>query len=142
MEQRAPSPRAEPAWPLAFALPWPPSVNNYWRTAMRKISGRWQPWVMLSAAGESYRQRAQLAILMQHVPRISASGSLAVAIVAYPPDRGPRDLDNLLKPVLDALASARVIENDRFVDDLHVRRGPVVKGGRLELAVSYAKPGG
>jgi crossover junction endodeoxyribonuclease RusA len=41
---------------------------------------------------------------------------------AFPPDRRRRDLDNLLKPTLDALQHGGVYEDDSQVDLLVVRR--------------------
>lgn len=47
----------------------------------------------------------------------------ALLISACPPDRRQRDLDNLHKGVLDALAFACVFDDDSQVDDLRIVRG-------------------
>ena len=44
-----------------------------------------------------------------------------------------RDLDNIQKPVLDALEHAGVYEDDSQIDLLVTRRRPVTKPGRIEI---------
>lgn len=116
-------PRADFA-PLAMPLPWPPSVNHYWRRDPR--TGR----VLVSAKGREYRGQVQSR-------RVASFGSdrLAVVIVAHPPDRRKRDLDNLPKAVLDALTHAGVWDDDSQIDDLRIMRGQVVKGGGLVVTI-------
>lgn len=45
---------------------------------------------------------------------------LKVTITAYRPDNRRRDLDNLLKAVLDALTHAGVYEDDHLICDLRI----------------------
>ena len=55
---------------------------------------------------------------------------------AFPPDRRRRDLDNLLKPALDALQHAGVYEDDSQVDWLVARRrAPDRPRGHVEIRV-------
>ncbi len=54
---------------------------------------------------------------------------------AFPPDRRRRDLDNIQKPVLDAMQHAGVYLDDSQVDLLVTRRCDVLPGGRLGIAV-------
>jgi len=54
---------------------------------------------------------------------------------AFPPDRRRRDLDNIQKPVLDALEHAGVYEDDSQVDLLITRRGPVSDGGSIRVQI-------
>lgn len=53
------------------------------------------------------------------------NGPLSLRIDAAPPDRRSRDIDNILKAVMDALQAAGVYHDDTQVDDLHVVRLPV-----------------
>jgi len=54
----------------------------------------------------------------------------------FPPDRRKRDVDNILKALLDALTHAGVYEDDSFIDDLRVVRGAVIKGGYCRVVLS------
>jgi len=95
-------------------LPWPPSMNHYWR--------RVGPRTLISREGRTFRTSV-CALLGGGGPRQPpADGRVALAMDAFPPDRRRRDLDNLLKPSLDALQHAGVYEDDSQIDLLVVRR--------------------
>ena len=111
---------------INLTLPWPPSVNRIWRS----VGGR----VLLSADGRAYRQTVAVAVVEQHGSGDPLTGRLSMAIRAYPVDRRRRDLDNLLKAVLDAIEHAgSVYENDSQIDHLSIRRMAVAKPGRVEV---------
>ncbi len=113
--------------PLRFRLPYPPSVNHYWRV----MRGR----MVIGRKGRDYRAAAAVAVLEQRVPRERLDGPLRVSLVAYPPDLRRRDLDNTLKALLDAIVAIGVIEDDSGIDDLRVVRGPVRPRGEVEVAI-------
>ena len=46
-----------------------------------------------------------------------------------------RDLDNLLKGVLDSISAAGVIVDDCQVDEIQMRREGVTKGGKIQVWV-------
>jgi len=113
-----------------MTLPYPPSVNHYWR--------RVGPRTLISREGRTFRTNvcALLARGNGNGPRKPPSGGrIALAMDAFPPDRRRRDLDNLQKPVLDALEHAGVYEDDSQIDLLITRRREVVPGGRLLVGV-------
>lgn len=112
---------------VEFTLPWPPSVNHYWRN----FRGR----MVIGARGRAYRKAATDSILEQGVPRVALGGPLQVELLACPPDRRRRDLDNLQKALLDAVVAARVIEDDGNIDDLRVTRGPVYQHGKVNVLI-------
>ena len=117
---------------LQFKLPWPPSTNHYWRHISKgQAAGR----VLISEEGRAYRSSCATEVMRQRVPRQALTGRLAIAIQVYPPDRRRRDLDNLLKSSLDALKHCGLIADDGDIDDLHVLRGPVEKGGSILLTI-------
>jgi crossover junction endodeoxyribonuclease RusA len=109
-------------------LPWPPSVNHYWGT-----NGKYR---YITDRGKQYREDVLSAAYQAYCgkPAIIRC-AVKVTIEANPPDRRARDLDNLLKAPLDALAKAGVIIDDKQVDDLRIYRGPLVQQGRLMVTV-------
>jgi crossover junction endodeoxyribonuclease RusA len=115
---------------VKLELPYPPSINHYWR--------RVGPRTLISREGRTFRKNvcALLATGNGNGPRKPpAGGRIALAMDAFPPDRRRRDLDNLQKPVLDALEHARVYEDDSQIDLLITRRDAVVPEGRLTVEV-------
>lgn len=118
---------------FVITLPWPPSVNTYWRSIMKgPLAGR----VLLSEKGRDYRQRVAKTIFEQRVPVRTLEGKLSVWIHAMPPDRRARDLDNLPKGVLDSLKHAGVIRDDCDIDDLRISRFAIRPGGELQIQIS------
>jgi crossover junction endodeoxyribonuclease RusA len=93
-----------------LVLPYPPSVNHYWRHV--------GPRVLLSRQGRVYRDAVTLAVYQQGAPRLT--GRLSLTLLVRCPDRRARDLDNMLKATLDALAYAGVYASDSQIDRLHV----------------------
>jgi crossover junction endodeoxyribonuclease RusA len=91
--------------------------------------------MVIGARGRAYRKAAIEAIGEQEVPVEGIGGLLKVELLAHPPDRRRRDLDNLQKALLDAVVAAGVIEDDSNIDDLRVVRGPVFPGGKVQVVI-------
>lgn len=108
---------------IEFTLPWPPSMNRMWRNVGHRT--------LLSKQGRDYRVSALAYLLDQRVPRQKLKDRLSVEIIAYPPDRRARDLDNMLKAILDSLQHCDVIENDSTIDSLRIDRGPVGREAKV-----------
>ncbi len=98
----------------SVVLPWPPTVNHSWRPngkggklltekhkQFRAVVGE-----LVRAAGNGQPLRGRLKVLIR----------------ATPPDKRARDLDNLLKGLLDALQHAGMYADDAAIDDLHIYR--------------------
>jgi crossover junction endodeoxyribonuclease RusA len=116
---------------MELILPWPPSVNHYYR--------RVGPRTLISREGREYR--TQVCGLLapgggSGIRKPPSGGRIALAMDAFPPDRRRRDLDNLQKPVLDALQHAGIYEDDSQIDLLVTRRREVVPRGRLLINVA------
>ena len=102
---------------MSFDLPWPPSVNNYYRHVGQRV--------LISRAGRKYR--------MMCVSRLSGKakmvGRVTLSIECYPPDKRRRDLDNILKCLQDSIVSAGVLEDDSQIKCLHVEMlDPIPEG--------------
>lgn len=106
-------------------LPWPPSVNSYWRT----VNGR----MITSKQGREYRAEVCAQIQAQNTEQFLGK-EIEVEIEAFRPDRRRRDLDNLLKAVLDALCHAGVYDDDSQIQRLTIFWGPHI-GGFLKVRV-------
>lgn len=87
---------------ITFTVPYPPQANHMYTVARgRKIK---------SADYRSWKERATLHIMAQRPGKIA--GLYTLEIVVPRPDRRGRDIDNLIKPISDAIAAAGVIAND------------------------------
>lgn len=114
---------------VVFDLPWPPSVNTYWR---HTIVNR-RPRVLISKKGREYRKSVLRSIGLKHQ---KIHGRVSVWIGASAPDHRARDLDNLPKAILDALTHAGVWGDDEQIDQLTIVRQPIVKGGFVRVVIS------
>lgn len=103
----------------ATNFPWPPTVNTYWR----HFSGKH----LISKEGRQYRKAVQQQIMtdpsLKGKKLFPLKGSTGLEITAYPPDRRRRDLDNILKSLLDSMVHAGMIEDDSQFDIITIRRG-------------------
>jgi len=116
---------------VTLTLPYPPSINHYWR----HFRGR----TVISREGRTFRTNVctLLAGAGGNGPRKPpCGGRIALAMDAFPPDYRRRDLDNVLKPTLDALQHAGEYEDDSLIDLLIARRCKVVAGGRLDVRIT------
>lgn len=112
--------------PTVLYLPWPPTVNHYY--GVKTGGGKY-----IKEPGKTFRWRAKAAML--ETGGSKATGRLSVRIVANPPDKRRRDLDNLLKCLLDALQHAGCYDDDEQIDRLLIERREVVAGGRLTVFI-------
>ena len=117
---------------IALALPWPPSTNRLWRCP---TSGPLRGRHLLSPEARQYKDNAQTILDALDVEPIP--GHVAVDMVAHPPDRRRRDLDNIIKIILDSL-KGRAFGDDSNVVDIHIRRGDVEQGGMVKVQVRPA----
>lgn len=99
---------------IMLKLPFPPSVNTYWRN----YKGR----IVLSDKGRSYKNTVKefFDIDIKHTP-FGKNDELKVFLDLYPGDKRRRDVDNYSKSVLDALESTSLYGNDNQVK-LHLQR--------------------
>lgn len=108
-----------------YVLDWPPQANHYYTVARnRKI---------LSSDGRKYKNDMSLLLSAE---KGFGEARVSVIIRAYPPDNRRRDLDNLLKPTLDALEAGGIFANDSQIDELAIVREKVKKDGELVVIVT------
>lgn len=112
---------------LEFKVPWPPTVNNLYAT----VKGR----RVKSAEGRRYAEQVGWKILADHVPRHTLSGPLCLWLYLRPPrEHNVGDIANREKALTDALVAAGVIEDDRFIRELHiVREKALAPNGEVDV---------
>lgn len=117
---------------IELMMPFPPSVNGYWRSPTKgRLAGRH----LISARGRQYRTDAVRAATSQRRGPM-LTGRLSVRVVLMPPDRRQRDIDNYSKGLLDAITHAGIWQDDGQIDELTIIRAPVEKGGACRVEIS------
>ena len=95
-----------------FELPWPPSVNHYYRHV--------GPRVLISRDGRRYREAVVAKLGSEGVKAFSCP--VEIVIELYPPDGRRRDVDNSLKCLLDSLTHAGLYGDDSQIRTLKVTK--------------------
>ena len=115
---------------MKIILPWPPSVNGYWRS----YRGR----QILSAKARVYRQSATRHVLACKANK-HLTGRLSVEIELYPPTRHKIDIDNRAKALLDVMQHAGVYQDDSQIDRILIERREIEKGGAVVVKITTIK---
>lgn len=113
---------------LHFDLPYPPSVNHYWR----RVGAR----TLISRAGRAFRERVCSLLAARRIDPLD--GPLAVQIEIFPPDHRRRDIDNLQKALLDALEHGGAYYDDSQIVSLCITKREIVPEGRTLVTIEKA----
>lgn len=113
---------------LQFELPYPPSINHYWRAVTTKHGIRFY----ITPKGNEFRKATKLLAPKLRNP---ICDFVKIEMELTPPDKRVRDIDNVLKPVLDALLHARIIDDDYLVSDLNIKRIEPTKPGKIKIII-------
>jgi crossover junction endodeoxyribonuclease RusA len=111
---------------LVLTLPFPPSVNNYYRTNFKSKV------VHLSTKGRQFKDsmisemKADLLKFSSFQSSLPLTERLSVTIDLYADSYRKYDIDNRIKACLDSLEGT-VYLNDNQIDELIVRRQEVDK---------------
>ena len=110
---------------LEFELPYPPSINHYWR--------RVGPRTLISREGRRFRERVLAILAARHVEPLA--GPLAVEVEIYPPDNRRRDIDNVQKALLDALQHGGAYLDDSQIVRLAIEKRQPVENGKTIVRI-------
>jgi crossover junction endodeoxyribonuclease RusA len=111
---------------LTLELPYPPSVNHYYRHVGFRT--------LISREGRAYR--TTVCSILRRAGVRPMEGTLAVGIDLYPPDLRRRDCDNAQKALLDSLQHGRAYRDDSQIHKLlTVMRDRVVPGGKVIVCI-------
>lgn len=113
-------------------LPLPPSMNQYWRRGPnRSPRARGGVVTHLSREGREFRREVEL-IWLASRDRTMFEGPVFVFAALWFPTRAS-DVDNRIKPTLDAMEHAGVYRNDRQVARLEFYRAGILGRKRKGL---------
>ena len=110
-----------------FEMPWPPSVNGYWRTFRNRQ--------IISKRGREYRKESLLLLGSMDLSGERLSSRLSVSVTLNPPTLRKYDVDNFTKAAFDALSIAKFWLDDEQIDRLVVTKGVKTKGGNIQIKV-------
>ncbi|OHB48034.1 MAG: hypothetical protein A2Y10_08680 [Planctomycetes bacterium GWF2_41_51] len=110
---------------MTIELPYPPSVNHYFKRRGKQT--------FIGADGIMFRRKVCLALMAARVSPMA--GMLAMKVRAYPPDRRKRDIDNIQKPLLDALEKGRAFFNDCQIKHLTTVMREPISGGKTIVTI-------
>ncbi|MGC0845362.1 RusA family crossover junction endodeoxyribonuclease [Pantoea agglomerans] len=114
---------------MKLTLPFPPSVNTYWRNTRKGV--------LISASGRCFRSNALAAVLEQLKRRPQPiTVNVEVSVLLFPPDKRQRDLDNYLKALFDSLTHAGVWGDDSQIKRFSVEWGATTKKGKAEVTIT------
>jgi crossover junction endodeoxyribonuclease RusA len=119
---------------LTLELPFPPSVNHYYRHLGHVT--------LLSRRGRAYRKAVTALLAAQKLQPLA--GPLSVIIELYPPDRRRRDIDNAQKGLLDAIAQGGAYRDDSQIVHLETWKCAPVRGGKAIVRIKelgWGRPG-
>jgi crossover junction endodeoxyribonuclease RusA len=104
---------------ITITLPWPVTINHYW--------GRKGNRTFILPRGLLFRKQTALECI-PYVKSELYDKRLSLFICAFPPDKRLRDLDNVLKILMDSLQHAEVYKNDYQIDSIYIKRMPDLLG--------------
>ncbi len=113
---------------LELELPYPPSVNHYWR----RVGTR----TLISRGGRAFRQQVCSILALKGVRPVA--GALLVEVIASPPDRRRRDIDNIQKALLDALQHGGAYHDDSQIVRLTTEKSEPIAGGKTIVRIREA----
>lgn len=112
-----------------FFFPYPPSINTYWGFQGHRR--------YLTPKAVAFK--AAVAHGVNQLPDRFYSSRLELVVHLFPPDKRTRDIDNVLKPLLDAMVQAGLFEDDSQVDKLSIERMRQTKGGAVAVTITNRK---
>ncbi len=113
---------------VCLDLPFPPSVNTYWRRSGKHMH--------LSKRARQYKKEVAAILLDKFGAGIVFPDQrLKATILLYPPSVAKRDIDNYPKAIFDAL-NDRLWGDDGQVDSMVVIRKEKATGGKVAMMVA------
>ena len=110
---------------LTLTLPYPPSVNTYWGFQGHRR--------FLTLKAKQFKDMVAYQVSLTNVR--FTNKRLEIIVALHAPDKRVRDIDNVLKPLLDSLVQAGLFIDDSQVDYLTVIRKDYFAGGKSIVVI-------
>lgn len=112
-----------------FELPMPPSINGY-RACVRNR-------LITSKRGREYFKEVQERMDELGLSNEMIERKVLIHLTIHPRTRAKFDCSNYLKAYEDALVKCGFLEDDHLIEYGSIRKGEVVKGGKLVVKLSF-----
>lgn len=125
---------------IEIELPYPPCLNHY------KMPGR----LVKTRTGKVYQSRINTPETTRYYFAVSSiifrmrrseglkcfgDATIGMEVYAYPPDKRKRDLDGILKVLLDAMQKAGLYNDDYNIARLYVERKDIIPSGKVIVRI-------
>ena len=129
---------------IELILPWPPTVNHY-----KKVGA-----LITTKKGKLYQKRVNTnetklfyyqvwlnikAWIAKNRMKTPLDSMISMELYLYPPDKRKRDIDNVVKPMLDSLVKGGLIQDDSQINRLLIVRCDIVKQGQILVVLTETK---
>ena len=88
----------------------------------------------MSKLGLDYKKKIRELPFIYACPKFK-DDRLSISIYAHPPDKRRRDLDNLLKVLLDSLQATGLFNDDSQFDLIYIERKTQAKNGYIVVSI-------
>ena len=121
---------------IEITLPWPPNVNHYKKAGRmtRTKTGKYYQARVNTDETKHFYWQVWMAIHKEGLKSF-AGAAISVEIDAHPPDKRKRDLDGILKVLLDSMQKGGLYDDDYQIARLLVTRCPIIPEGQVIVRI-------
>lgn len=122
---------------IELTLPYPPSVNHYKKLGalITTRNGKVYQSRVNTDATKGFYYRVWFHLRSLGIKSFDRA-TISVEVDVFPPDKRKRDLDGILKVLLDSLQRGGLFDDDAQIAKLLVTRKEIIAGGQVVVRVS------
>ena len=125
---------------IELELPWPPCINHYKKPGriVRTVTGKL--YQMKVNTNETTRFYYEVWVKIRNMKareglKSFQGSTISVEVDAYPPDKRKRDLDGILKVLLDSMQRGGLYDDDYQIARLLVTRKDMIEQGKVVVRI-------
>ncbi len=125
---------------IELTLPYPPNINHYkrrGRTIITKTGKTYQQSINTDVTNRFFYEVWVIirAWMVKNRMETAIGEAIYVEAHVFPPDKRKRDLDGILKVLLDSLQRGGLIVDDNQIARLFVERKNIIPKGQIILRI-------